>query len=207
MAEQNNINKYSKQLQVNSLALSANTISSSTDLVFASDATNLIQFENATVPILSLKSNGELSNPFQDSFLAQSTIDNLNVTGNGITFTLTFGSIIYDIGNNFIVDTFTAPAAGMYYFASSCVFTGLLSGMTSGRLNLFTSLQTYNSFTNAFKISNSGSLGSVQNSIITKMDQGDVCNMQLTISGSSLTADVSGSATKLRTYFSGHRVA
>jgi len=206
MTEQNKINKYSKQLQVNDLSLSANTISSSTDLIFSSDATNLIKFENATVPILNLNSNGELTNTFQDSFLVSSNIDNLNVTGNGITFTLTFPVIKYDIGNNFFVDSFTAPAAGLYYFSCSCTFTGLLSGMTSARLNLFTSLQTYNSFTNAFKISTSGSLGSVRNDIITKMDAGDLCNMQLTISGSSLTADVSGAST-LRTYFSGHRIA
>ena len=206
MVEQNKINKYSDQLTVNDLLIATNKISSADDLIFSTDATNSVVFENSTNTILDLNSSGQLVNPFQVSFLSYLLVSLNNVTGGNIPFVMYFDTTKYDIGGNFDDQYFTAPQAGLYYFSCSCVVTGLSAAMISLRLNLVTSNQTFNSFTNGYVISTSGTQASIFGNIITQMDAADDCSIELTVSGGSQTADVSGAAT-LRTYFSGHRIA
>lgn len=206
MAQQNKVNNLTDGITINNLSISGSTISSNTDLTFSTDGTNALVFENATVPIFNLTSDGEMTNPYQVSFLSNSTTTENNKTGSGIPYTLYFDQSVYNIGGHFDDYTFTAPVSGVYYFSCSCVYTGLSSAMTSARLNLVTSNQIYNSFTNAYAISTTGTQGSISGNIVTQMDAADTCTFELTISGGTLTADVEGSST-FRTFISGHRIA
>ena len=206
MATQNKINNFSNGLTVNDLLMSGNTISSDTDLVFTINPTYNLIFENSTNTILNLTSDGELTTPYQVSFLSSTSSLQANVTGGAVPYVMYFDLTKYDIGGHFDDQYFVAPVSGIYYFSCSCVVTGLISAMTSLRINLVTSIQTYNAFTNAYGISTAGTQSSISINIITQMDIGDICNIELTITGGTTTADVDGAST-LRTYFSGHRIA
>jgi hypothetical protein len=206
MAEQNKINNISEQLQVNDISFSGNTISSATDLILSTDNMDAILFQNSSNTLFDLTSNGQLTNPYQISFLSYASVTQDNVTGSGGPYVVYFDTTKYDIGGHFDDQYFIAPVTGLYYFSCSCVLNGLSAGMTSLRLNLTTSNQTYNSFTNAYGISTVGSQSSIHANIITQMDAADVCSIEVTVSGGTATADMQGAAT-LRTFFSGHRIA
>ena len=206
MAEQNKINNFSDGLVVNDLTFSGNTISSASNLVFSTNNVDSILFENSTNTILDLTSNGQLTNPYQISFLSSASVTQDNISGNNTPYVVYFDLTKYDIGGHFDDQYFTAPVAGIYYFSCSCVLNGLSSSMTSLRLNLVTSNQIYNSFTNGYGISTVGSQPSIHGNIIAQMDAGDSCSIEVTVSGGTSTADMQGAST-LRTYISGHRIA
>jgi hypothetical protein len=206
MAEQNKINNLSEQLQINDLSFSGSTISSASNLVFSTDNVDSIIFQNSTDTIFDLNTTGQLITPYQVSFLSSASVTQDNISGNGTPYVVYFDLTKYDIGGHFDDQYFTVPVAGIYYFSCSCVLNGLSSAMTSLRLNLVTSNQIYNSFTNAYGISTIGSQSSIHGNIIAQMDAADSCSIEVTVTGGTLTADMQGAAT-LRTFISGHRIA
>ena len=56
--------------------------------------------------------------PNQPAFLARASSDQFNLTANSYT-TIAFGTEVYDTGNDFSSNIFTAPVGGRYYFAFS----------------------------------------------------------------------------------------
>lgn len=59
-------------------------------------------------------SSASITQPNQPSFLVYISASQLNVTGDGTTFTCTFDTELFDQGANFSANVFTAPVTGRY---------------------------------------------------------------------------------------------
>jgi len=150
--------------------------------------------------------NGEMTNASQPSFLAYNITDNQNVTGNGATVTVEFDTEVFDRGNNFSADTFTAPVTGLYHFDVSVRFEALAADMTRLTLQLTTTNRNYQFEGNPGVSKNSFNVYTANFSVLADMNATDTAFVTAQISnGSGDTAGISGAAA-LITYFSGHLV-
>lgn len=134
----------------------------------------------------------------QPSFLAFAGVQN-NVTGDGTVYSITFTTEIFDQNNNFdAVSTFTAPVTGRYFFFTSILFSGLGAGHTTSALALVATSRTINFHNiNPQGILTGGGY-QLSGNLIVDMTAGDTAIAKITISGSTLTADISGG------YFGGY---
>lgn len=147
----------------------------------------------------------ELLNPAaRVAFLAYNSVTDANQTGNGAVVTVQFDTEVFDLGNNFAANTFTAPVTGKYQFNVSVESTDLTAAMTGHTLNLVTTARTYRYSANFTPIA-AGDAHYVI-SVIADMTAGDTASANLQITGGAGdTADILGGAV-LVTYFSGYLV-
>ena len=80
--------------------------------------------------IFRITPTGERTMPLQPCFACSLSADDLNVTGNGASYTL--GTVtpfneLLDQGNHFSGTAFTAPVAGNYYFSGRVKFSDVLN--------------------------------------------------------------------------------
>ena len=64
---------------------------------------------------LTIDSSGRTTFPNQPSFQFRASTGQTNKSAN-VTHTVLFGTEVFDIGNNFASNTFTAPVTGKYQF-------------------------------------------------------------------------------------------
>jgi hypothetical protein len=140
-------------------------------------------------------------------FLAFNSATDSNVTGNGTTVTVDFDTEVYDTGDDFASDTFTAPSTGKYLLTLSVMVSGMTSAADVAELKLVTSNRTYEDEEhNIDKIANAQYTGSM--TAIADMDASDTAHVTIAITGIGAdTADIAGSGTILHTYFSGALLA
>lgn len=67
---------------------------------------------------------GRLTNTTQPCFRVKNTTDQLNLAV-GAAVTIVFGTEIFDIGNNFAANTFTAPVTGKYIFSAYIIMENI----------------------------------------------------------------------------------
>lgn len=140
------------------------------------------------------------------AFLAHNSATDTNQTGNGATATVDFDTEIYDVGNDFAADTFTAPATGKYLLIANVVVTSVTTAMTTHQINIVTSNRTYSQSHNATPPA--GANISMHIAAIVDMDSGDTATVTVRlVGGAGDTAGVLGDGSQLYTYFSGMRVA
>lgn len=148
-----------------------------------------------------------ITTPNRCAFLAYNSATDTNVTGNGAAATVDFDTEVFDNGNDFAADTFTAPVTGLYQFNISVESTDLTTVMTGHTLNLViagTSARTYRNSINITPIAGGGFQYPI--SVLAKMTAGDTALVTLTITGGAGdTADIVGGSTAV-TYFSGFLV-
>lgn len=147
--------------------------------------------------------------PWGCAFLAFNTVTDANVTGNGAVYTCDFNSEVFDLGNDFAADTFTAPKTGVYLLQACVQMEDLAAAMTLGVINLVTSNRTYSGLRgNWGAMRDSGNRLGVSVQAIADMDVGDTAIVQVAVyNGAGDNADVRGHVTALYTFFSGHRVS
>ena len=140
-------------------------------------------------------------------FLAFNSATDSNVTGNNTTVTVDFDTEVYDTGNDFASDTFTAPSTGKYLLTFSIMVSGMTSAADVAELKLVTSNRVYEDEEhNIDKIANAQYTGSM--TAIADMDASDTAHVTIAITGIGAdTADITGSGTILHTYFSGALLA
>lgn len=202
--KQNSISRNSSTLAVDSLTLSSNTITStSAGIYFIGNGSNKITFTNGTSNIFDLTSSGYKTNSLLPCFLAYGSADVTNVTGNATDVLVGFNTEVVDIGSNFASSVFTAPVTGKYLFITNVTFTGMSVLMTTSRLRILTSLDTFERKYQPYNNSNLGTNGSLNMTMSTEMVAGDTAEVRLQISnGASNTADIAGGL-ELITYFCG----
>lgn len=152
----------------------------------------------------SLTASGIVTAPAQPAFLAYNSAYDLNVTGNGAVATVDFDAEIFDQGNNFAADTFTAPVTGKYRFSTSVFLEGIVAA-TNFNLSLVTSNRTILLFANTGTYTGDQT---VTGSVLCDMDAADTAYVTVTVSGmAGNTADITGAAAStLYTWFSGELV-
>ncbi len=139
--------------------------------------------------------------PLKPCFLAYNSVSDSNVTGAGAIPTIDFDTEVFDQGNNFASDTFTAPTTGRYLFVATVRFTGITAAADSAFLILNTSNRTYE-----ISWSDTDLLALGMNFIITAiadLDSNDTATITVQVNGEATdVVDITGSSV-LVTYFSG----
>ena len=98
---------------------------------------------SASGTLVSQLDTGEMTRPLQPAFLAQQTVAQNNITGNGTTATINYTTEIFDNNGDYDgTNAFTAPVTGRYFFSGS-VLLGSVSTATIGSLRIETSNRTY----------------------------------------------------------------
>lgn len=167
---------------------------------------------SATGTVMSALDTGEITYPLQPAFLAivSTTID--NVTGDGTTYTVVFNSEIYDKNSDYNNTTgvFTAPVTGTYLFCTFVGFGDIGASHTASSNNLINTSNRDIRFAMvnpaATRIASGGSANNyiIGGSSFVDMDASDTAQIDVTVSGSTLTIDILGTASgDIRASFSG----
>jgi hypothetical protein len=150
---------------------------------------------------------GNVTNATLPAFLAFNSADDANQTGNGAEVTIDFDTEVFDQGNNFAADKFTAPVAGKYHFDAQVTIYNMSVAMSVCTLKLITTNRTYLKYWSspAFTV---GQKVNLPFSVLADMDVGETAYVTLLIDGGAdNTVYILGHATLLYTYFSGHLVS
>jgi hypothetical protein len=153
---------------------------------------------------ITIDDSGRLLMPTMSAFLAQNGSTATDVTGDGTTVTVTFGTEVLDRGGDFASNTFTAPVTGIYSFTGTVTLTGLTIGSSNITVNLVTSNRTY-------QVSNGLATGTTQSiawsATCVDMDAADTAIVQLTCANSAKVVDVFGAAgSPVYTCFAGYLI-
>jgi len=138
------------------------------------------------------------------AFLAYNSGNDTNQTGNNTEVTVDFDTEVFDDGNDFASDTFTAPKTGRYQLNAAVQCSNFGTGATTMIVSIVTSNRTY-------RVQDEGTPTtdkqySLALSAVADMDEGDTAHVTVIVSGmASATVTVSGGST-LQTYFSGHLI-
>jgi hypothetical protein len=138
------------------------------------------------------------------AFLANKSVTDASVTGDGTVATVKFDTKIFDIGGNFAADTFTAPLTGRYQFSGAVNIDQIGANHNAISVILVTSKRSY--YGNLLNLP--GNVGNIvlPFSVLADMDAGDTAVIQVSVGGSTKTVDVAGDKSPVSTYFSGHLV-
>lgn len=150
-----------------------------------------------------IENSGEVTQPYQSSFLAYKSSTSANVTGDGTSYDIIFDSEVYDQNSDYNNSTgvFTAPVAGRYLLTATVNLAGLSTAdHTNARVRIVTSNRVYWNVTT--DIPSSVSEQSFVVTCIADMDAGDTAYVNTPCDGSNKTIDVTGSSDSY-THFSG----
>jgi len=124
-----------------------------------------------------------------------------NVTGDGTAFTMTYQTEVFDTGNDFASNTFTAPVTGQYLFTCMVSLAGVLAAHTDGRIEIVTTQGDQMKIFAAGKIFESNTIVRPHISAIMDMDAGDTAYIRLTVYNAAKVVDLQN--TYLSNQFSG----
>ena len=166
----------------------------STDLVFATGASE------AADERMRIDSDGAVTKPSNPAFLARNSSTDSNVTGNGTEVTIDFDTEVFDQGDDFASDTFTAPVTGRYQLNVSCEVAGVTSSHTIGQLQIKTSNRTIMADQNdTFQSAGSNGQCMYHGSFLADMDAGDPVTCTMAVHNGSQVVDILAN----NTHFSG----
>ncbi len=150
--------------------------------------------------------NNVVTYPTKPAFQAIMSADAVNVTGNGVFYTLPFGAEVFDLGGNFSSGVFTAPASGVYQLQAMVQLYGLSSVMNWFRIAIVTNNRTY--VTDQGLKPDGQGRALLQLDALADMAAGHAAYVQIYVAGGAQTVSVMmGSSTLPMTMFSGFLVA
>lgn len=117
------------------------------------------------------------------------------------TTLLTFGTELYDVGNNFASNAFTAPTSGKLYMFNVQVYA--LNASLTDRLSLAVNGTPLAISQMAIVL---GVLGAINISLPLMLNAGDVVTLVYTNSSILTTATVNGQSSPYNTWFSGYQL-
>lgn len=172
------------------------------------DGTNVVQAIDYLIsptfltPAIGTPASGNLANctsyPFVEAtrpaFSATPASNPANVTGDGTTYTVVFGTEIFDQANNFASNTFTAPTTAKYQLNAFINSSGMGTGHTNVSASIATSNRSYPVAYN-FASSNPFTDTMLNINVLADMDAGDTATVTLLITGSTKTAGLYGAGT------------
>lgn len=175
-------------------------------LLYASSANTMAALATANSAILATDGSGVPSittasgnwlNTSRSCFLAKTTSNQVNVTGDGTVYTVNFETVSFDQGSNYnnATGTFTAPVTGKYMF--SCGVSAF-STTATGTVALNISVNSVD-FPLVFTLLLGGSI-CYSGTIICNMTAAQTATVNIATSGGAKTVGVTGSSLS---YFSG----
>lgn len=141
---------------------------------------------------------GNVANPLKSCFQANVTGALNNVTGDGTTYTILFGTTVFDLNSDFSSPTFTAPVTGKFFFGAIIQLLGT-AGQTAMNMRIVTSNRTYTQgYINQSAVADVTAVMSTAGCCITDMDATDTATIVIYSAGGAKVVDVN-----IRTYFYG----
>ena len=152
---------------------------------------------------VAVDASGRVTMPYQPAFLAIPTGSQLNFPINAQT-TVDFANEIFDQGNNFSSNTFTAPVSGRYQFSVMLYANNMDTATDYYQCILATSNRTYSQIVSSNRYTADLTYYSFAVSILVDMDAGDTASVKIDVPNSG-TAQLDLESTTSR--FSGYLVA
>jgi len=142
----------------------------------------------------------KISNP---CFLAFNSATDADVTGNNTVATVDFDTEVFDQGNDFTADTFTAPVTGRYLLTAVVQLLGIGTAADLSLIRIDTSNRNYRGSRFDIAADFPGVIGHTI-TVVADMDSGDTATVVANVDGVGAdTVDIEGQATELVTSFSG----
>lgn len=137
-------------------------------------------------------SNKEVTFPSQPAFLTQLAATRSNITGDGTTYTVVWGSEIFDQNNDFDnTSTFTAPVTGRYKFNFSLACVELTASHTDSFATTKTSNRSYlANQINIGAVRQSGNVYTMEQINECDMDLGDTAYIEVNVSNGTKVVDL-----------------
>ena len=154
--------------------------------------------------VLNIRGHREEKN--QPSFLAFNSAADANWS-TGAYADVSFDSEVFDVGDNFASDTFTAPITGRYFLHTSVGINTIDTAATYYALKLVTSNRNYHSVLDPNLASDTAAgvpSHLFQITCVADMGASDTAKVQLLQSGGTAQTDVAGDGTELYTWFTGY---
>ena len=153
-----------------------------------------------------LNTEGRREEKNQPSFLAFNSVTDTNWS-TGSYADVCFDSEVFDVGNNFASDTFTAPVTGKYFLHTSVGINTIDTAATYYALKLVTSNRNYFSVLdpNFSSDTSSGTPSHLfQITCVADMEITDTAKVQFVQSGGTSQSDIAGDSSELYTWFTGY---
>lgn len=179
-----------KVLEIAAGGSNASTFTQSNGIV-TYNGTSLVNYAGPQI-----SSSGIYTNTSQPAFLANLSSNVDNVTGNNTTYTIAYNTEVFDQGNNFASNTFTAPVTGRYFFSAGVDMSSVTSS-TTGAFTISTSNRAYiTGQISSTAVQNGVGAVSFQLAVIADMDAADTATVTIRLNGIGAdTADVVNSNT------------
>ena len=173
------------------------------DLKMGNPTANDVMLYTANLERMRIDSIGAVTMPAQPAFLAIPTGGQYNFPINAQT-TVDFANEIFDQGNNFSSNTFTAPVSGRYQFSVMLYANNMDTATDYYQCILETSNRTYPQIVSSNRYTADLTYYSFAVSILVDMDAGDTASVKIDVPNSG-TAQLDLESTASR--FSGYLVA
>jgi hypothetical protein len=133
-----------------------------------------------------IDATGAVTMPLQPAFLAKTSSNTVNVTGDGTNYTGIFGTEIFDQNSDFDgTSTFTAPVTGRYYLHGFFRTYGLTTSHNEFTITLTTSNRSYSSFSRYVSSAMDPSDWAGTFAMLCDMDAADTATVAFAVDGSS----------------------
>ena len=136
--------------------------------------------------------SGEMTNPSQPAFSVQQVASQQNIAINS-EVTITFDSEIYDRGNNFAGNTFTAPVTGLYQISLLLKLFNVDIAASFYQVRIKTTNRNYD-YAFVPKFSSNPSSWDISMSVLADMDATDTCYITFYQSNGSAVTDTSSAS-------------
>ncbi len=134
---------------------------------------------------------GEQTLPLQPAFLAYRDADDLNVTGDGTVYTITYDNEVFDKNSDFNgTTTFTAPVAGIYYLYMQVTVTPVTSSYNFVLPRITAS--TAGTYRPAYTYNPSGNTQTVGVEVIAQLAASETVTTQIQVTSSTKVIDILG---------------
>ena len=163
---------------------------------------NSLSFVNNAQTGININTDGEVTKPLQRCFrVGSGTQTNMAVSTN---VNAVFDSEVFDIGNNFASNTFTAPVTGKYYLGLLMRLNQVDSAASYIQIVIVGSNRNTTVFTfhNATELSSDADNVTVSGSTILDMDANDTAYVRVRIQGGTAQTDVDSDGS----YFTGYLI-
>ena len=163
---------------------------------------NSLSFVNNAQTGININTDGEVTKPLQPCFrVGSGTQTNMAVSTN---VNAVFDSEVFDIGNNFASNTFTAPVTGKYYLGLLMRLNQVDSAASYIQIVIVGSNRNTTVFTfhNATELSSDADNVTVSGSTVLDMDANDTSYVRIRIQGGTAQTDLDSDGS----YFTGYLI-